>query len=85
MQNTVSVKGLYDTGADISCLSLKVFRQIPPELRPKKLENHKLPKFKAAGGQILSVCGRHQFRVQIGTKTLQHDFYLIPDLSKPLI
>jgi hypothetical protein len=43
IQNTASVKGLYDTGADISCLSLKVFRQIPPELRPKKLENLKLP------------------------------------------
>ena len=85
IQNTVSVKGLYDTGADISCLSLKVFRQISPELRPKKLESNKLPKFKAAGGQVLPVCGRYQFRVQIGTKTLQHEFYVIPDLSEPLI
>jgi len=85
IQNAVSVKGLYDTGADISCLSLKVFRQIPPELRPKKLDSQNLPKFKAAGGQILPVCGRYQFRVQIGTKTLQHDFYVIPDLSEPLI
>jgi hypothetical protein len=85
IQNMVSVKGLYDTGADISCLSLKVFRQIPPELRPKKLENNKLPKFKAAGGQILPVCGRYRFRVQIGTMSLQHEFYVIPDLSEPLI
>jgi hypothetical protein len=50
VQNSVSVRGLYDTGADISCLSLKVFRQIAPEHRPKKLEVTSLPKFKSAGG-----------------------------------
>ncbi len=49
VQNAVSVKGLYDTGADISCLSLKVFRQILPENRPKRLEVSSLPKFKSAG------------------------------------
>jgi hypothetical protein len=38
IQNSVSVRGLYDTGADISCISLKVFRQIPPQHRPRKLE-----------------------------------------------
>jgi hypothetical protein len=85
IQNSESVRGLYDTGADISCLSLKVFRQILPEYRPKKLEGQITPKFKSAGGQILPVCGRYQFRVQIGTKTLQHDFYIIPDLNEPLI
>jgi len=37
LQNSVSVRGLYDTGADISCLSQKVFRQIPPQQRPRKL------------------------------------------------
>jgi hypothetical protein len=85
IQNSVSVKGLYDTGADISCLSLKFFRQIPHEHRPKKLEGQIAPKFKSAGSQILPVCGRYQFRVQIGTKTLQHDFYVIPELNEPLI
>jgi hypothetical protein len=50
VQNLVSVRGLYDTGADISCLSLKVFRQITPKNRPKKLEVSSLPKFKSAGG-----------------------------------
>ena len=78
IQNAVSVKGLYDTGADISCLSLKVFRQIPPELRPKKLDSHNLPKFKAAGGQILPVCGRYQFRVQIGTSHYSTNSTLYP-------
>jgi len=44
-----------------------------------------MPRFKSAGGQVLPVCGRYQFRVQIGTKSLQHDFYVIPDLNEPLI
>jgi hypothetical protein len=55
IQNVVSVKGLYDTGADISCLSQKVFRQIPPQKWPRKVEGEALPKFKSAGGQILPV------------------------------
>jgi hypothetical protein len=60
VQNAVSVKGLYDTGADISCLSLKVFRQISPENRPKKLETSSLPKFKSAGGETLPVYGKYR-------------------------
>jgi gag-polyprotein putative aspartyl protease len=85
IQNLVSVRGLYDTGADISCLSLKVFQQILHEHRPKKLEGQITPKFKSAGAQILPVCGRYQFRVQIGIKTLQHNFYVIPELNESLI
>jgi hypothetical protein len=46
LQNSVSVRGLYDTGADISRISLKVFREIQPQNRPKKLEGGILPKFK---------------------------------------
>jgi hypothetical protein len=44
-----------------------------------------MPKFKSAGGQILPVNGKYQFRVQIGTKAIQHEFYVIPDLNKPMI
>jgi hypothetical protein len=81
----VSVRGLYDTGADISCLSQKVFRQIPPQQRPRKIEGGITPKFKSAGGQILPVDGKYQFTVQIGTKSIQHEFYVITDLNEPII
>ncbi len=43
------------------------------------------PKFKSAGGQILPVDGKYQFKVQIGTKSIQHEFYVIPDLNEPII
>ncbi len=85
VQNTVSVKGLYHTGADISCLCQKAFHQIPPQNRPRKVEGGNLPKFKSAGGQILPVQGKYQFEVQIGSKALQHEMYFIPDFIEPLI
>jgi hypothetical protein len=31
LQNCISVKGLYDTGADISRISEKTFCQLPPD------------------------------------------------------
>ena len=79
------MRGLYDTGADISCLSLKVFRQIPPQLRPKKIEQSLLPKFKSAGGETLPVHGKYRLKAHIGTKEIQHEFYVIPELNEPLI
>ncbi len=85
VQNSVSVRGLYNTGADISFLSLKVFRQIPPELRPRKIEQSLLPKFKSAGGETLPVHGKYKLKAHIGTKEIQHEFYIIPELNEPLI
>jgi hypothetical protein len=57
-QNWTSVRGLYATGADISCMREKVLRQLPPHHRPTKLEGDPTPKFKSAGGQPLPVRGR---------------------------
>jgi hypothetical protein len=70
LQNCTSIKGLYDTGADISCVSEKYFRQIPLNHRPVKLKDGTLSRFKTAGGQPLTVRGWYKFNVKIGTKTL---------------
>jgi hypothetical protein len=43
------------------------------------------PRFKTAGGQPLAVQGRYKFNLKIGPKLLAHEFYVIPDLNKPLI
>ncbi len=85
LQNCTSIKGLYDTGADISCVSEKYFRQIPLNHRPVKLKEGTPHRFKTAGGQPLNIRGRYKFNIKIGTKTLTHDFYVIPDLNEPLI
>jgi hypothetical protein len=44
-----------------------------------------MPKSKSAGGQILPVDGKYQFKAQIYTKAIQHELYLIPDLNEPII
>jgi hypothetical protein len=80
-----SVQGLYNTGADISCMSKEVFCQLPPPPHPTKLEGEPAPKFKSAGGQPLPVQGRYEFRIRISTKFLEHQFYVIPDLNELLI
>jgi hypothetical protein len=83
--NWTSVQGLYETKADISCLSEKVFRQLPPNHRPKKLEGDTTPKLKLAGGQPLPVRGRYEFNTRIDTKFQTHEFYVIADLNEPII
>jgi len=55
IQNCTSVLGLYETGADISCMSEKFFCQLPPHHRPTKLGGEPTPRFKSARGQSLPV------------------------------
>ena len=37
LQNIVNAMGLYDMGADISCINAKVFEKIPTSQRPRAL------------------------------------------------
>jgi hypothetical protein len=85
VQNALKVRGLYDTGADISCMNEKIFRQIPPLNRPQKLDMAKLPNFCSAGGQPLPVRGLYEFTFNINSKLIRHRCYVIPDLNEPLI
>jgi hypothetical protein len=85
VQKHLSFRGLYDTGADISCMSEKVFWQLSLNSRLKKLNSDQQPKFKSAGGQPLPVRGQYEFDLKVGNKTLTHQFYVIPDLNEPLI
>jgi hypothetical protein len=85
VQKMLRLRGLYDTGADSSCMSEKVFRQLPLNARPKKLDSDKPQKFKSAGGEPLPVRGLYECNLRIGDKILAHQFYVIPELNEPLI
>ena len=85
VQNSLKIRGLYDTGADISCISEKIFRQIPPQNRPTKLAIDKSPNFRSAGGQPLPVRGLYKFAFTLNGKQIEHPCYVIPDLNEPLI
>jgi len=85
LQNWVSTIGLYDTGADISCINAEVFEKIPVEKRPPALEISNAMKFKSAGGQDLRVQGRFHVQALIEGRNVLHDFYVIKDLNEPVI
>ena len=79
----LSKRALYDTGADISCISERVFREIPIELRPKKLNSP--PYFKTAGKEVLSPKGKYEFQVVVEGQKKTNAFYVINNLSEDVI
>jgi hypothetical protein len=62
-----------------------VFRLLPLPYRLKKLANDNAPNFKSAGGQLLPVRGQYELNLRRDKKFVKHQFYVIPDLNKPLI
>ena len=74
---------LYDTGADVCCLSKELFQQIRPKTPLPK--SNQTRKFKAAGGQQLNVLGRFEVPLAIGRKTILHPFFVIRQLAESAI
>ena len=85
LQKVVDTKGLYDTGADVSCVSEAVFSKIPLHLRPPAVAINNSDQFKSAGGQNLKVQGCFELTVNVGKRETQHQFYVIRDLNEPVI
>ena len=81
----MSIKGLYDTGADISCLSEKIFRRVPPEKRPVRLTTPTQAQLKSASGDQLEARGKYLLSIQLGKISIQHPFYVIRNLNEDLI
>ena len=77
------LKMLYDTGADICCLSETMFNKI----KAKNPVTSTGPQwqFKAAGGKQLKVLGKYSVPLKIGKKELRHTFFVIKDLSEDAI
>ena len=76
---------LFDTGADISCINEQLFRKLHVTNRPKQLPPDKAHQFKSAGGQTLEVKGKYRLPIQLAGKQVEHDFYVIKNLNKPVI
>ena len=81
----LNTKALYDTGADVSCISEKVFRQIHPDLRPSPTPTNSPRSFRAANGQNLKVRGRYCLPIEIQGHQSRHNFYVISQLSEEVI
>ena len=79
------IKGLYDTGADVSCLDEKLFREIPIQDRPKKIVEKRRSTFTSASGNELTINGKYLFPLQIGPKKIEHEIFVVKNLNEKLI
>jgi hypothetical protein len=78
-------KVLYDTGADISCLDEKEFRKIPVDQRPKANLFSTDKQFLSASKDPLTIKGVFNLPITICGRTILHPFYVIKNLSDPVI
>ena len=72
---------LYDTGADLSCLSFKFFKTLhpQPQLQPP------ITRINTASGTPLKVNGLATCSLTLGGKTMDHTFTVIEDITTPVI
>ena len=84
LQNIVKAMGLYDTGADISCINAKVFRKFLSSQRPRALPVSSREQFRAARGHHLKVNGQFEVNVNFEGRDLTHNFFVIENLNESL-
>ena len=85
LQQTINTLGLYDTGADITCINAEVFERIPLARRPVRLPVALQEQYRAASGQELQVQGRFPVKVNVEGHEIDHEFYVIKDMNQPMI
>jgi len=64
VQGLVSTSALYDTGADITCMSLKTFREIPIHKRPPKLTGLTPLRVRGASNRVLESTGTYDLDIE---------------------
>ncbi len=72
-------KWLYDTGASVTCMSLKHFRQIHPDNRPSKLQSHL--KLISAAKTVLKVTGMFMLKFKIFDKVFSHPVHVCETMN----
>jgi hypothetical protein len=77
----VKVRGLIDTGSDITILSEKIFKQISPRKNMRKYSLN----IQAVSGDSLKVLGISTLSFTIGKQKLVHDFVIIKDIHRNCI
>ena len=88
VSGTENFPWLYDTGAQATCLSEKLFRKIPINIRPPKIKTNRI--FVGAGGQSLQPVGVYVLPFTWTDKkgnslTVQHEVVVMKDLNSGAI
>jgi hypothetical protein len=80
---TITSKWLFDTGAAVSCMSLKQFRTIPIDKRPTKMPP--LTKLVSAASTSLNVIGVYNMPLTLQGQTITHPIYVCDNLHQDAI
>jgi hypothetical protein len=82
--NGHKIKALYDTGADLCCMTAVKFRQVfPVEKRPKKL--NVISTVTVASGDKLECLGVYQIPFKIGKKKFVYNVHVLNKLCNNFI
>ena len=85
LQGSISTKGLYDTGADITCMSKEAFRRIPIANRPVKLLTNKDRKISSASTDPLVSLGLYEMTISVLGKEVKQKVVVLNKLSEDFI
>jgi gag-polyprotein putative aspartyl protease len=81
LQDTISVKTLYDTGADISCISSQTFHRLPP-IQHLIYQPSPSPSCQGANRHSLHTLGVYLMKIQIGGHAIDHPFQVTQGLDE---
>jgi len=81
--NGVKNSWLFDSGASVSCMSIKEFRKIPLEKRPPKLPHYK--QLTSASKDTLKVSGVYNLTLTIHGREIVHPVYVCDNLHQNAI
>jgi hypothetical protein len=77
---SIEGKWLYDTGASVTCMSLKHFRQIHPDKRPPKLQSQL--KLNSAAKTVLKVTVLFMLKFKIFDKSFSHPVHVCETMNQ---
>ena len=85
VENSVDTIGLYDTGADVTCVREEVVKAIPVNLRPALVPVGPEESFFSAGCSPLNVLGRVKLNAVMNGKPVTHSFVCVKQLNEPVL
>lgn len=81
--NQCKVRALLDTGASVSCISLKAIEKFFKS--NVELQSCDISKVTGVGGHLIPVLGQLSLTVNIGNITVQHTFRVLENMNYPVI
>ena len=84
IEKKLDQKGLYDTGADITCMSANLFRRIPIAQRPRKLLSRN-SRISAASNDDLTPLGTYEMSLKLEGRSFKHPVIVMSKLNEEFI